>query len=105
MGADTGRVDRSGSLVVGSYNGNHRANGQAIGGLYRLSAEDIKYVYTTDINVDFICSVRINTTTTAQCCVCMYRQCCTLSVCAWMYLLTLAAPHAVAHVTSKPGQA
>jgi hypothetical protein len=50
MDAKTGRVDRSGSLVVGSYNSNHRANGQAIGGLYRLSAEDIKYVYTIDIN-------------------------------------------------------
>ncbi|KAG5179437.1 hypothetical protein JKP88DRAFT_326931 [Tribonema minus] len=31
------RVDRAGNLVVGSYNANHRANGGAIGGLYRLT--------------------------------------------------------------------
>jgi len=34
-----GRVDKAGNFVVGSYNNNHRGDGQDIAGLYRLSAE------------------------------------------------------------------
>jgi sugar lactone lactonase YvrE len=33
------RTDRRGNLIVGSYNGNHRGDGGAIGGVYRLAAE------------------------------------------------------------------
>lgn len=31
-------MDRDGNFVIGSYNNQHRANGQDIGGLYRLEA-------------------------------------------------------------------
>ena len=32
------RVDKAGNFVIGSYNNNHRGDGQDIGGLYRMSA-------------------------------------------------------------------